>query len=466
MIPITIFKGREVALFGLGGSGLATAKALQAGGARVDVWDDSLERVDAALDAGLDAIDLHDADFSRYAAVVVAPGVPLTHPEPHWVVKAAKAEGVDVIGDIELFNLEREAVCPEAAFVAITGTNGKSTTTALIAHILQSAGMDVQMGGNIGRPVLDLDPFSEDRVYVVECSSYQIDLAPSLTPDVGILLNLSPDHLDRHGTLENYAAIKERLVKGSRLAVVGVDDELCAAIAGRLEEKDAAVERISCINTVKNGVYAQGSALFESVEGESLEAAELAGILSLRGSHNAQNAAAALSTAAALGLGMEEIQEGLKSFPGLAHRLKLVGQHGHVLFVNDSKATNAEATAHALASFDRIYWLAGGRQKSGGIESLREYFPKVAKAYFFGEAADDFAKTVEGQMDCQTFGGLDEAVTAASREAATDKCVEVAVLLSPACASFDQYANFEIRGDAFEAVSQKCLRLLAQGGEA
>ncbi|MTI19142.1 UDP-N-acetylmuramoyl-L-alanine--D-glutamate ligase [Rhodobacteraceae bacterium RKSG542] len=465
MIPITIFKGREVALFGLGGSGMATAKALVAGGARVDVWDDSTARVDAALDAGLDAIDLRDVDFSRYAALVVAPGVPLTHPEPHWSVKMAHEAGVEVIGDVELFVREREQGCPECAFVAITGTNGKSTTTALISHLLSQAGMDVQMGGNIGRPILDLDAMDEDKVYVIECSSYQIDLAPSLAPDVGVLLNLTPDHLDRHGDMESYAAIKERLVRGSRLAVVGVDDSYCAEIAERLVGEDVPVDRISVTSFVDDGVYAVGTKLFESVDGESEEVADLEGCLSLRGSHNAQNAAAAVSVAAALGLEREEIIAGLKSFPGLAHRQKLVARAGNVLFVNDSKGTNADATAYALASYDRIYWIAGGRPKIGGISSLKSYAPKIAKAYFIGEAAQEFAESFQGLTETMVFVGLDEAVAAAAHDAGRDNSGEVAVLLSPACASFDQYPSFEVRGEAFEALARVCAENLSGQGE-
>ena len=460
MIPITHMAGKEVALFGLGGSGLMTARALEAGGARVDVWDDNAERQAAAEEAGLAVLDLSEADFGRYEALVLAPGVPLTHPEPHWTVKQAQDAGTPVIGDVELFAVERERVCPEAPFVAITGTNGKSTTTALIAHVLSEVGMDVQMGGNIGRPVLDLDGFSEDKVYVVEVSSYQIDLAPSLQPDVGVLMNLSPDHLDRHGTMENYASIKERLVKAARLAVVGVDDEMSAAIAQRLIDAELQVDCISCLSPVEQGVYALDGKVFEAFEGESTCVADLAQAQALRGAHNGQNAAAAVSVCGALGLEPEEIAKALISFPGLAHRLKLVARSGKVLFINDSKATNAEAAAHALAAFDRIYWIAGGRAKAGGITSLSAYFPKIVKAYLIGEAAEDFAQTLEGKVDAQVFASLDLAVEAAARDAGAETSREVAVLLSPACASFDQFRSFEARGDAFEHAAVAAAQML------
>ena len=460
MIPIRHLAGKEVALFGLGGSGLLTARALEAGGARVDVWDDNAASVAAAEEQGLAAIDLHDVDMTRYAALIVAPGVPLTHPVPHWSVVRAQDAGIPVIGDIELFVNEREAVCPEAPFVAITGTNGKSTTTALISHILKDCGMDVQMGGNIGRPVLDLEEFSEDRVYVIEVSSYQIDLAPSLAPDIGVMMNLSPDHLDRHGSMAHYASIKERLVKGARLAVVGVDDEYSAAIAQRRVESGEPIELISCQEPVEFGVYAADGKVIEVFDEEQVVVADLSSSNTLRGSHNGQNAAAAVAVCAALGLELDEISGALATFPGLAHRLKLVAEAGKVLFVNDSKATNAEAAAHALAAFDRIYWIAGGRAKAGGISSLKAYFPKIAKAYLIGEAADDFKQELAGSVEAHTFGSLDLAVEAAAQDAARDKSKEAVVLLSPACASFDQFRSFEVRGDAFESAAVAAAKML------
>ncbi len=460
MIPIRHMAGKEVALFGLGGSGLVTARALEAGGARVDVWDDNEASVASAEEYGLAAIDLRDADMTRYAALVVAPGVPLTHPKPHWSVERAREAGIPVIGDVELFVNEREAVCPEAPFVAITGTNGKSTTTALISHVLKECGMDVQMGGNIGRPVLDLDEFSKDRIYVVEVSSYQIDLAPSLAPDVGVMMNLSPDHLDRHGTIEQYAAIKERVVKAARLAVVGVDDEHSAAIAQRRTESGEPTELISCTGPVEFGVYAENGKVFEVFDEEQVVVADLSSSNTLRGSHNGQNASAAVAVCAALGLELDEIAGALATFPGLAHRLKLVAEAGKVLFVNDSKATNAEAAAHALAAFDRIYWIAGGRAKAGGISSLKAYFPKIVKAYLIGEAAEEFERELSGFVEAHKFGSLDMAVEAAARDAARDKSNEAVVLLSPACASFDQFKSFEVRGDAFESAAVAAARML------
>ncbi|ADZ69773.1 UDP-N-acetylmuramoyl-L-alanine--D-glutamate ligase [Polymorphum gilvum] len=451
MIPVTSFAGRTVALFGLGGSGMATAEALRAGGAEVRAWDDAPARVAEAAARGVVTEDLRNADWSTFAALVLAPGVALTHPKPHWSVELARTAGVEVIGDIELFCRERRRICPDAPLIAITGTNGKSTTTALIAHLLKTLGLDVQMGGNIGTPVLDLAPLQPGRHYVVECSSYQIDLAPSIEPTVGILMNLSPDHLDRHGTMENYAAIKERLVAGSRTAVVGVDDRFSEAIADRIARAGVRVRRISGHLPQADGVFAEGSRLVEADSGAQTLGADLAGIGALRGRHNAQNAAAAFAALRALGLSAARIAGALVSFPGLAHRMQIVARSGRILFINDSKATNADAAAWALASYDRIYWIAGGKPKSGGIEPLADYFPRIARAYLIGEAAEAFAKTLDGRVAHEICGTLDVAVSRAAADAADDPAGEVAVLLSPACASFDQYPNFEVRGDAFVA---------------
>ena len=449
MIPATTLSGRKVALFGLGGSGLATAQALVAGGAAVTAWDDNPDSVAKANALGIETCDLRTVDWQGFASFVLSPGVPLTHPKPHWTVELARGAGVEIIGDVELFARERKVYAPGAPFIAITGTNGKSTTTALIAHILQSAGCDTQMGGNIGRAVLTLDPPSPGRYYVVECSSYQIDLAPSIDPTAGILLNLTPDHLDRHGTMQHYGAVKERLVAGSQTAIIGVDDVHCAQIADRLERAGRAVVRISKRLPLDNGYFADGAKLMHAVDGRHTEIASLEGIGSLRGQHNAQNALAATAACLAAGLSLEEIRAGLKSFPGLAHRMEQVGRKGRVLFVNDSKATNADASAPALSSFPRIYWIAGGLPKEGGIESLRGFFPRIARAYLIGEAAPAFAATIGEAAPYEIAGTLAAAVEHAARDAAADDAGETVVLLSPACASFDQFKNFEVRGEAF-----------------
>jgi UDP-N-acetylmuramoylalanine--D-glutamate ligase len=454
MTPVTSFAGRTVALFGLGGSGLVSAQALQAGGAEVIAFDDSGASLAKANASGIRTADLRSLDWSKVAALVLAPGVPLTHPEPHWSVRLAAAAGVEVIGDIELFCRERRRLAPNAPFIAITGTNGKSTTTALIAHILSSAGKDVQMGGNIGTAILSLDPPADDRFHVIECSSYQIDLAPSIDPSVGILINLSPDHIDRHGTMEHYAEVKERLVAGAQIALVGVDDEYSDAIGRRWSGRDKPnVIPVSASRQLDWGYFARGSEIVSKAYDKPPEQAEvlgnLAGVGSLRGRHNAQNAAFASGAAWHCGLTAAEIARGLASFPGLAHRMEQVGRKGRVLFVNDSKATNADSAAQALGCFNDIFWIAGGKAKEGGINPLSSFFPRIRKAYLVGEAAPEFARTLEGKVPYEMAGTLDRAVAASARDAEAARQGEPVVLLSPACASFDQYPNFEIRGAAF-----------------
>ncbi|HET9174898.1 MAG TPA: UDP-N-acetylmuramoyl-L-alanine--D-glutamate ligase [Pseudolabrys sp.] len=452
MIPITTFAGRKVAVFGLGSSGLLAARALKEGGADVVVFDDDGKKTAEAQAAGLKAQDLHHIDWQEISALVLTPGVPLTHPTPHWTVLLARNANVEVIGDIELFCRERAQSGRDCPLIAITGTNGKSTTTALIAHLLKSAGRDAQMGGNIGVPVLALEAFKPGRAYVLEVSSYQIDLAPSLEPTVGLLLNVSEDHIDRHGSLESYAAIKERVpanVEQGGAAVIDVDDGYTRAAADRIERAGKKVVRVSVESSLTDGYFAQGSHILRAAGGKSYPVAELAGIGSLRGVHNAQNAACVVAACVALGIDLPAIQKGLRSFPGLAHRMQQVGHKGNVLFVNDSKATNADSAAKALASFHDIFWIAGGKPKTGGIDSLAGFFPRIRKAYLIGEAAKEFARTLDGKVPYEIDGVLSAAINAASRDAEASGLKEPVVLLSPACASFDQYPNFEVRGKAF-----------------
>jgi UDP-N-acetylmuramoylalanine--D-glutamate ligase len=468
MIPVTTFAGKKVAVFGLGGSGLATAGALMAGGADVAAWDDNPDRVTQAAAKGIPVADLRLLDWGAVAALVLAPGVPLTHPAPHWSAGLARAAAVEVIGDIELFCRERRAHAPDAPFVAVTGTNGKSTTTALIAHFCAKAGFDVQIGGNIGTAILSLQPPRAGRVHVIECSSFQIDLAPGIDPSVGILINLTEDHLDRHGTMANYAAIKERLVSGVQpgggAAVVGVDDNWTQAAADRAERGGRRVMRVSVRHPVAYGVYVEGESILEATGGTAQEVAELGNIGSLRGRHNAQNAACAVAAALALGVDRSVIQGALRSFPGLAHRMEEVGRKDRVLFINDSKATNADSTAQALACFEDIFWIAGGKPKTGGIDSLSGFFPRIRRAYLIGVAADEFAATLDGLVDYVKAGTLARAVEEAARDAAASGLDRPVVLLSPACASYDQYENFEVRGSAFRKLVQTVPGVTVTGG--
>jgi UDP-N-acetylmuramoylalanine--D-glutamate ligase len=462
MVPVTTFAGRTVALFGLGGSGLATALALKAGGAHVIACDDNPAKMDEANAKGIETADLRKADWSKVSSFVLSPGVPLTHPEPHWSARLARDAGVEIIGDIELFCRERAKTAPNAPLVAITGTNGKSTTTALIAHILREAGRDVQMGGNIGTAILSLAPPSDDRIHVIECSSFQIDLAPSLSPTIGVHLNLSPDHIDRHGTMELYAAIKERLVSKAGLAVIGVDDPMSRAIAGACEANGVNVARVSVEPLTVKGVFADSETLVGVTEAGTAPLASLSGIGSLRGAHNAQNAAAAIAVALALNVSPEAIRSGLSTFPGLPHRMEEVGRIGSTLFINDSKATNADSTEKALKSFDDIFWILGGKAKEGGIEPLTPYFPKIRKAYLIGAAAGEFAKTLGDAVPHVQCGTLDKAVAQAAADAQALGRAAV-VLLSPACASYDQFPNYEVRGNHFRDLVRALPGLEAKG---
>lgn len=460
MIPLTALTANTFAVLGLGRSGRTAAQALLTADKSVLAWDDNAGARETAAADGLPIVDLQARGLAGVDALVLSPGIPHSFPAPHPVATLARAQGVPIIGDIELLF----AAQPDARYIGITGTNGKSTTTALIDHLLRSAGRDSQMGGNIGRAVLSLEPFAPERTYVVECSSFQIDLAPSCDPTVGILTNLSEDHIDRHGTMEAYAAIKERMVEAAQTAVVGVDDAMSAAIADLLEGEGHEVVRVSAAHRLQDGIFAEGSKIFAATAGETREIADLVGIGSLRGRHNAQNACGAIAAVRALGLGEDEIRAGLATFPGLAHRMEQVGHLGRVLFVNDSKATNADSTAQALASFERVYWIAGGKPKSGGITTLGDFFPKVAKAYLIGAAAAEFAATLEGRVPYVIAETIERAVELARADAASDSVSEPVVLLSPACASYDQFKNFEVRGDHFRDVVKALPGLEPIGG--
>ncbi len=487
MIAVTTFAGKTVAVLGMARSGLAAAKALVAGGADVACWDDGAKGRAAAEAAGLPLLDLRRlADWSKFAALVLSPGVPLTNPTPLPVlVVSAREAKLPIIGDTELFFRELAAQ-PETTrpkVVAITGTNGKSTTTALTAHLLRHAGKRVAMGGNIGEAVLGLASFAETDVYVLELSSYQIDLTPTLNPDVGMLLNLTPDHLDRHGTMEHYAEVKERLVAGAKFAVVGVDDPWSRAIALRRLNAQGRIAAIHVAADVTRPLDAVTEADLEPFrKATCLQLATSRDAATLRGPHNAQNAAMALNAAIAIASAhsarttgdvrsrLQAIDDanfaiitGLASFPGLAHRMELVGSVGGTSFVNDSKATNADAAAKALASCGQaIHWIAGGQAKDGGIESLAPFFANVRRAYLIGAASNVFAATLQKTgVEYVQCGTLANAVTAAAA-AQTGT-----VLLSPACASFDQFKDFEDRGDQFRRLVEALpgfLRYGAKGG--
>jgi UDP-N-acetylmuramoylalanine--D-glutamate ligase len=459
MIPVRGFEGRTVAVFGLARTGLAAARALRAGGAEVALWDETPAAREAAQAAGFSLTDLAKADWSQFAALMLSPGVPLTHPAPHWTVQRAREAGVEIVGDIELFartvNAAPEHKRPK--IVAVTGTNGKSTTTALIGHICAQAGRDARIGGNIGVGVLGLDDMHGGAVYVLELSSYQLDLTSSLKPDVAIVLNISPDHLDRHGGMEGYVAAKRRILlnqgKGDT-AVIGVDDSWGARICTEITAANRrTIVPVSASKAMGRGVYALDGLLYDATGERAVEVADLKRARSLPGRHNWQNAAAAYAAAKGLGIAAEEAAEHLMTFPGLAHRMETVGTIGKVRFVNDSKATNTDAARQAMSSYPKFYWIAGGQPKIGGIEALHDLFGRVEKAYLIGEAAKAFARTLKGKAGFADCGTMQAAVAQAFADAQASG-QDAVVLLSPACASFDQFADFEERGEAFRAAVQ------------
>ncbi len=457
MITVRGFEGKRVAVFGLARTGVAAARALIAGGAEVSLWDEKAAAREAVLAQGLPVVDLAAADWTGFDALMLSPGVPLTHPKPHWTVDKAKAAGVEVLGDVELFartvNACAEGRKPKVA--AITGTNGKSTTTALLGHIVRQAGKDAQVGGNIGLGVLGLEEMHAGAVYVLELSSYQLDLTSSLRADAAVLLNVTPDHLDRHGGMEGYVAAKRRIFMNQDVgdtAVIGVDDDWCSHICTELIAANRrAIRPISAGRAIGRGVYALSGVLYDATGERAMEVADLSRAEALPGRHNWQNAAAAYAAAVALGLTPGDVAKGLMSFPGLAHRMENLPSVGRVKFVNDSKATNADAARQAMSAIPKFYWIAGGVPKAGGIAPLTDLFDRIEKAYLIGEAAADFKKTLDGHAEAVIAGDLAAATEMAYGDALASG-EDAVVLLSPACASFDQFPDFEVRGDAFREI--------------
>lgn len=457
MIVARSFANCDVGVYGLARSGISAVRALKAGGARVFAWDDKDNmRAEAAREG---ATVLQFAEWPRIKALILSPGIPLTHPKPHDVVLAARAMSAEVIGDMELFARE---IRPErdkpgrAPLIVITGTNGKSTTTALIGHILSSCGFAAEVGGNIGKGVLDLAPPNGKTIYVLEVSSYQIDLSPGLTPDVSILTNITPDHIDRHGSLENYAAVKARLLEQtskSGQVCIGVDDPHSAAIQTRLASNGGAeAVPVSVGKVLGRGIFVLDGALYDAQGQRAAKVMDLSTAAHLPGAHNWQNAALAYAATKPFVKDARAIAAAIADFPGLAHRIEDVGHIGKVRFINDSKATNADAAERALVCFSDIYWIAGGKAKEGGIESLSPHFSRIRKAYLIGDAAQTFARTLEGRAPCEISFTLDKAVMSAFADARNSSAPAPVVLLSPACASFDQFRDFEQRGDIFRGL--------------
>ncbi len=455
MIPVTRMSQWEVGVFGLARSGLATIRALHAGGAIVHAWDQRETATIAAAQDGALIAPYRNWPWEKLQSLILSPGIPLTHPAPHDVVKAAREANVEVIGDVELFAREirpQRDKPASAPLIAITGTNGKSTTTALVGHILDQCGYTAEVGGNIGKPVLELSLRPGKGIFVVEMSSYQIDLSPSLAPDISVLTNLTPDHLDRHGSMENYAAVKRRLLKQTApngTICISVDDPYSAAIRTQLSAGvDAEIVPVSVGKVLGRGIFVLDGVLYDAQRQNATKVMDLKTLSRLPGAHNWQNVALAYAAVKPYVKDVRALTDAIESFPGLAHRIETVAQVGNIRFVNDSKATNAEAAARALACYDDIYWIAGGKAKEGGIDSLSSYFPRIRKAYLIGDAAHDFARTL-GTVPHIISKTLEAAVEASFADAKGSNATQPVVLLSPACASFDQFRDFEHRGDVF-----------------
>ncbi len=450
MIPLPSMRERTLAVLGLGRSGRSAGRALLESGARVWAWDDAPARRAEAAAAGLPIVDLERCDWRKVDRLVLSPGIPLHHPRPHPRVEQARAAGVAIVGDVELL-VESD---PARRIVGVTGTNGKSTTTTLIGGLLGQAGLGVQIGGNIGLPVLDLLPKPQEDIYVLELSSYQLDLTEHLACAVAVILNLSPDHLDRHGGMQGYVRAKSRIVHNQRAtdwAVIGVDDEPSRTVFEQLRaERQHQVLPVAVGRSLDHGVFVVEGRLYDALDARARPILDLRPIGSLRGAHNWQNAAAAYAAARVLGVKPEVAAEGLRRFQGLAHRMEQVRTIGRVTFVNDSKATNPDAAARALACFERIYWIAGGRPKASGLEPLLPWLSRVRHVYLIGEAAAAFEQAFGQRVTCTRSGDLETAVAQAAAAAARDPEGDAVVLLTPACASFDQFTDFEARGEAFK----------------
>ena len=457
MIPVQGFEGRTVGVLGLGRTGRSAARALLAGGADVAAWDDGEAARDQAAGDGIPLLDLtRPQALDDLSLLVVSPGIPHLYPAPHPVIAAAFEAGVPVDNDIGLFfrslalgGWDRFDTAPRV--IAVTGSNGKSTTAALIHHILPSAGHEAQLAGNIGRGVLDIDPPGDGGVVVLELSSYQTELARALTPDIAVFTNLTPDHLDRHGGKGGYFAAKRRLFAegGPDRAVIGVDEAEGRFLAGQLAEgpSDTRVIRVSSGRKLTGpgwNVFARKGFLAESRNNRQVGSIDLRPIRGLSGAHNHQNACAAYATTRALGLAPRLIEDALASFEGLPHRSQVIGERGGVVFVNDSKATNTDSALQALRAFERIRWIVGGQMKEGGLGALPEAFGHVAKAYVIGRHAAETALLL-GDLPHEVCTTMAEAVRRAAAEAEPGDTV----LLAPAAASFDQYDNFERRGEDF-----------------
>lgn len=453
MIRIPGYEHKRIAVMGLGVAGLPTVRALMASGAHVLAWDDGVESRNKAAAEGVPIVDLMSADWSGIDTLVLSPGIPHTFPKPHPIAERARKADAQIVCDVDLLGRAQ----PDAIYVGITGTNGKSTTTALIAHILTSAGKTIEVGGNLGPAVMNFAPLGKGGIYVLEMSSYQLERTFSISFDVAVLLNVSPNHIDRHGDLAGYVAAKARIFAGNRkkkTAVVGADDAESRQVADSVADRMHVV-RVTRETPGPGMIGAEGTALVDRTGDTPRIVLDMKDAPDLPGRHNAQNAAAAYAATRALGVAPEAIAAAMKTYRSLPHRLERVATIGGVTYVNDSKATSPEATVWALTSYDTVIWIAGGLSKEVGYDALIPYLPKIAHAFLIGKAAGEIAAFLATHgIPTTTSETMDRAVPAAHAMAASGKSAKV-VLLSPACASFDQYRSFEKRGDDFRAQVKK-----------
>ncbi len=457
MIIPTHFKDKKVAVLGLGRSGKSVVRSLLNAGAQVFAWDDQEGAREAAREQGIPLMNLHFLEWEAVDHLILSPGIPHHYPAPHPVVARAQIAGLRPLSDIEILCQSQ----PQARYMGITGTNGKSTTTTLIGHILKKSGVSVEIGGNLGIPVMELNSLKEEGIYVLEVSSYQLEISPSLHFNLGILLNITPDHLERHGGIDGYIAAKRLIYRNATaqdILVISVDDPFCLTIYETLKtSKKVKLLPISICKVLEEGIYVKEGVLYE----KSRPVLNLKNFCRLRGQHNWQNIAAAYGALRSIGIEAETISQGIASFPGLAHRQQEVARYKNVTFVNDSKATNAEATAKAFACYQGspLYCLLGGRPKEGGIINLKPYFSAIQHAFLYGEASSSFLLTLEGEVPCTVCETLQEATEKAAKLAFEGPQQEGVVLLSPACASFDQFTDFEERGEAFCRYVQELIDL-------
>lgn len=459
MIPLDSLPNRPYAVLGLGRSGRTAALALQASGHPVWAWDDSESARASAAAEGVSLQDPAACDLAQAEALVLSPGIPHTFPQPHPLAARARALDVPIVGDIDLLFRAQ----PQATYIGITGTNGKSTTTALIGHVLTAAGADVRVGGNLGPPALGFAPMNAKSICVLEVSSYQLELTPHLVFNLAVMLNISPDHLGRHGGIDGYIAAKRHIFDAppaGAVAVIGVDDAACRTICTELAQQgDHRVLVVSGERRVGGGAYVEDRLLFDAIDFDGKAVADLEEARALPGAHNGQNAAAAYAVARALGIDTELAVQAILDFPGLPHRQERIAVVGGVAYVNDSKATNGDAAVRALLSYQGIHWIAGGRPKEDGLSATLSVLDRVRHVYLIGEAEAAFAAELEGRVPYTRCGTLSQAFAAAHTAAEADVrsgvVAESVVLLSPACASFDQFRDFEARGDAFRRLVEE-----------